>query len=82
MHNDIVAIKREGGEDFKLSVVVSTTKSPRILVRPLTGGRQDLPYIHSLNLGLLFRVVDRHRTWPDQGKKCPSNKLLGRNYLQ
>ena len=55
MPNDIVAIKREGGEDYKLGVVVCNRKSPRILVRPLTGGRQDLPYIHSLNLGLLFR---------------------------
>ena len=32
---------------------------------------------------VLILLVDQHRAWLDQGeKKCPSNKLLGRNYLQ
>ena len=52
---DIVAIKIAGVEDFKLGLVVCNKRSPRIKVRTLTGGRQDLPYVHSLNLGLMYR---------------------------
>ena len=53
--NDVVAIKIAGIEDYKLGVVVYNKRSPRIKVRTLTGGRQDLPYVHSLNLGLMYR---------------------------
>ena len=53
--NDVVAIKIAGVEDFKLGVVVCNKKSPRIKIRTLTGGRQDQPYVHILNLGLMFR---------------------------
>ena len=53
--NDVVAIKIAGIEDYKLGVVVCNKKSPRIKVRTLTGGRQDLPYVHSINLGLMFK---------------------------
>ena len=53
--HDVVAIKIAGVEDFKLGVVVCNKRSPRIKVRTLTGGRQDLPYVHTLNLGLMYR---------------------------
>ena len=53
--NDVVAIKIAGVEDFKLGVVICNKQSPRIKVRTLTGGRQDQPYVHILNLGLMFR---------------------------
>ena len=55
MLNDIVAIKIDGENDFKMGVVIDTAECPCIKVRTLTGGRRDEPLIHSLNLGLLYR---------------------------
>ena len=52
--NDVVAIKIAGVEDFKLGVVTCNKQSPRIKVRTLTGGRRDQPYVHILNLGLMY----------------------------
>ena len=43
-------------------------------MRPLTGGRQDLPYIHSLNLGLLFRDPPQ----PSSAETAAENSSLER----
>ena len=52
---DVVTIKLAGDTDYKMGVVTDTFECPRIWIRTLTNGKQDEPFIHSLNLGLLFR---------------------------